>query len=90
MNEELALKIAKEIADQFTIGFCDARMVDDFAKIISKGIGKPEHPTDLLIRKYTTLLEELIANDGAELKKLKAFDFETYSKLKKEFTEVVK
>lgn len=95
MTKEIALKIANEIADQFTNGFFNDRIAD----IIHKGIGvydaafniRPvyakykEQPNEYLIHKYTMLLEELIANEGDELKNLKAFDFETYSRLKKEF-----
>lgn len=131
MTKDIALKIANEIADQFTNGFFNDRI----AEIIHKGIEKDkqepvgwlydlakydtpvqitynnfteteefgtgvydaafnirpvyakykEQPNEYLIHKYTMLLEELIANEGEELKYLKAFDFETYSRLKKEF-----
>lgn len=54
-------------------------------KKIEEQLSQPEQPTECIIHKFTMLLEGLIANDGEELKYLKAFDFETYSKLKKEF-----
>jgi len=40
MSRVLALRAANEIADQFTKGFCNDRMVDDFTDIIYKHIGE--------------------------------------------------
>lgn len=40
--KELAFKIANEIADQFTSGFCNDRMVEDFARIVDKHLPKQE------------------------------------------------
>ncbi len=42
MSKALALRIANEIADQFTKGFCNDRMVDDFTDIIYKHIRETE------------------------------------------------
>jgi len=45
----------------------------------------PLPPKNLLIEKCDTFLRSLIENNGEGLKELKAFDLETYNKLKEDF-----
>ena len=46
---------------------------------------EPLPPKNLLIEKCDTFLRSLIENNGEGLKELKAFDLETYNKLKEVF-----
>lgn len=49
---ELALKIGNKIADQFIAGFCDDRMVEDFARIVDEHLKpKPEQEPIYIVGK---------------------------------------
>jgi len=57
--------------------------MESLDKEIEEFLAQPEHLSP--IEKHETFLKSLIENNGEGLKELKAFDIETYNKLKEVF-----
>jgi hypothetical protein len=77
---EQAIEMIQIVPMMASIGNVPPDFGSELLLEIKELLAQPEK--NLLIEKYNTFLRSLIENNGEGLKELKAFDLETYNKLK--------